>query len=94
MATKFQHEVFGECELARIEGVNWVIRSSDGGKLYRILPENRQDFIPISVDQPTQSALPTTNSAGSQYSKNSGFVRDCGAAFFRISAAKPVARTH
>lgn len=83
MGTKFQHEVFGECELVRIEGVNWVMRLSDGGKMYRILPENRQDFTPVPINQLDSSAPPSTNSAASHTANTQG-SSDIGGQLFSV----------
>lgn len=47
MPTMLQHDLYGECELVRIEGVNWIIRCSDSGQIYRVPPTRRNGFVPI-----------------------------------------------
>jgi len=68
MPQKFQHDRFGECELVRIEGVEWIVRSCDSGQLYRVIPSRRQDFAPIAASRLTASANaePTLDSVDQQ----------------------------
>ena len=47
MPTKFHHDWYGECELVRIEGVDWIIRCCDSGQTYRVPSSRRQGFTPI-----------------------------------------------
>lgn len=58
MLTKFQHDRFGECELVRIEGVDWIVRSCDSGQLYRVPLSRRHDFVPIDASRSTSSEAP------------------------------------
>ena len=44
MPTKFHHDWYGECELVRIEGVDWIIRCCDSGQTYRVPSSRRQGF--------------------------------------------------
>ncbi len=60
MLTKFQHDRFGECELVRIEGVDWIVRSCDSGQLYRVPLSRRHDFVPIDASCSTSSESPET----------------------------------
>lgn len=62
MLTKFQHNRFGECELVRIEGVDWIVRSCDSGQLYRVPLSRRHDFVPIDGSRPTPSEAPEPTS--------------------------------
>ncbi len=55
MLKKFQHDRFGECELVRIEGVDWIVRSCDSGQLYRVPLSRRHDFVPIDASRSTSS---------------------------------------
>ena len=55
MLTKFQHDRFGECELVRIEGVDWIVRSCNSGQLYRVPLSRRHDFVPIDSSRSTLS---------------------------------------
>lgn len=55
MFTKFQHDRFGECDLVRIEGVDWIIRCCDSGQIYRVPLSQRHDFIPIDASRPSSS---------------------------------------
>lgn len=68
MLTRFQHDRLGECELVRIEGVDWVVRSCENGKLYRVPPSRRHDFVPIDADRLTsfEAADPLMNSDNRQ----------------------------
>lgn len=51
MSTRFIHDRFGECELVRVEGVDWIVRASSTLQLYRVPPSRRIDFRPISDSQ-------------------------------------------
>jgi hypothetical protein len=55
MLTKFQHDKYGECELVRIESVDWIVRSCGSGQQYRVPPSRRHDFVPIDGSRPVSS---------------------------------------
>jgi hypothetical protein len=48
------HETFGECELVRIEGVNWIVRARSTLKLYRVYPSRRNEFRPVADAPPEE----------------------------------------
>ena len=62
MPTKFRHDWYGECELLRVEGVDWIIRCCDSGQTYRVPPTRRQGFSPIGTGHDAPAATASTES--------------------------------
>ncbi len=44
MGGRLRHPTLGECELVRIEGVNWIVRECASRALHRISPNRRAEF--------------------------------------------------
>lgn len=65
MSSKYFHERFGDCELVRIEGVDWIIRALATGQLYRVLPSRRGGFLPLSEVEDPEPAATESDSASS-----------------------------
>lgn len=59
MLMKFHHDWYGECELVRIEGVDWIIRCRDSGQSYRVPSSRRQGFTPIDERNTSVATEPT-----------------------------------
>ncbi len=57
MSGRLRHPILGECELVRIEGVNWIVRECTSRALHRISPSRRTEFLLVL---PTTSPLPVT----------------------------------
>ncbi len=69
MGTKFLHDRFGECELIRIEGVDWILRCSNYVGLYRVPPSMRHDFTAIASSQSTSPRSTPGNLAAPEVSQ-------------------------
>ena len=53
MNSRFHHADLGDCELLRVEGVDWIIKSVSTQLIHRIPPHRRSEFSPI--DAPTRN---------------------------------------
>lgn len=61
------HPTWGECELVRVEGTEWIVRMLSNGKLYRFPPGTRASFRKVdgdSIGVNRDDASPATGTFG------------------------------
>ena len=54
-----RHAKWGDCDLIRVEGTDWIVRLASNGKLYRFPPSIRPQFIHLGGDVSATNELPS-----------------------------------
>jgi hypothetical protein len=66
ITSKLWHSRFGQCELVRIEGTDWIVQIQSSGVRYRIPPDKRSQFAVHQEPPPVLPAIVDLQAIGSK----------------------------